>query len=465
MPGKSFLLISLAATLWMVPSSYGQDENSAVVKQVSRDLATTIETYLKPFVETNNFSGVVCITQGNHLVFQKGYGKANYEFNVPNSAETRFHIASVTKSFTAAGILLLEERGKLSTSDPLIKFIPDYPLGDKILLQHLLTHCSGIPNVNDFPEYDRESRFHHTVEQVVAMFRDKPLDFEPGSRFRYSNSNYNLLALIIEKVSGQSYGDFLNTNIFQPLGLESITHDGDAAKIIPDRAEGTEPDGLRDIRLVPYLDWSNKTGNGSLVATAADICRFATALFTGHLLAPASLSKVMNPGPSVPYGWSGGEHFGHKTMSASGRSPGFIASVEYSLDDTTCIAILTNSYSSVGQVVAPDISAIVFGQSVTIPTIAYVPPGEGQLAAYAGQYKMPDDYYVPGATLAVVDRGKYLEAQWSNGSMTIIYPVGGDMFVDRTFWAEARFTRDTNGRITGFVYKLLKEFAAKRIAP
>jgi len=462
---NSLPIFTVVCVLLMPAFSFAQKKESKPRIFSPAELDAKIEAYLQPFVATNNFSGVVCVTRNNQILFQKGYGKANYNFAVPNTAATRFHIASVSKSFTAAAILLLEEQGRLATSDPLSKFIPDYPDGGRIQLQHLLTHRSGIPNVNNFPEYDRESRFPHTVEQVVAMFKNKPLDFEPGSRSRYSNSNYNVLALVIEKVSGKSFGEFLKTSIFDPLELSTIVHDGDATRIIPNSASGTEPDGLRDVKLVPYLDWSIKTGNGSLVTTAMDLCKFTTSLFTGKLLNPASLAKVMKPGPSFPYGWTSDERFGRKTMSVGGRSPGFIANVEYFIEDSVCIAILTNSYSSVGQVVAPDISAIVFDQPVTTPRVAFVPPRKGELSSFIGQYKMPDNYFVPGATLTLQDRGEYLEAHWSNGATTIIYPTGGDNFVDRTFWAQVRFTRDPAGSVTGFFYNLLQEFTVKKVNP
>jgi hypothetical protein len=171
---------------------------------------------------------------------------------------------------------------------------------------------------------------------------------------------------------------------------------------------------------------------------------------------------MKSPG-SFPYGWSSNERLGRKTMSVGGRSPGFIANVEYFIDDTICVAILTNSYSSVGQVIAPDISAIVFGQPVTVPTTAYVSPGEGELASFIGQYMMPDDYYIPGATLTLEDRGEYLQAKWSTGAMTIIYPAGGDNFMDRSYWAQIRFTRDEGGQVTGFIYNLLQEFTATKV--
>jgi len=427
--------------------------------------AAAIDAYLRPFVETNNFSGVVYASRGDQDLFQQGYGLASYEHGVPNTLQTRFHIASVSKSFTAAAILLLEERGKLSTSDPVSKFVPDYPNGDKIRLEHLLTHGSGIPNVNDLPEYKRISRFPQTPAELVALFRDKPLEFEPGARFRYSNSNYNVLALVLERASGRGFGDLLKESIFDPLGLKATLHDGDATHVIPNNATGTEPDGLRGIKRVPYLDWSSKTGNGSLVTTAGDLCTFARALFEGRLLRPASLAKVMQPGPAFPYGWSERERFGRKLRGVGGRSPGFIASLEYFTDDGTCIAILTNSYSSVGQVIAPDISALVVGQPAVPPPVAYVRPRPGVLAAFTGRFQMPDDYFVPGATLTLLDRGDSLEATWSNGATTIIYPAGGDHFVDRTFWAMVKFTRDAGGEVTGFTYNLLQPFAARKLAP
>lgn len=461
----SSLLLTLGCALSLAPASFGQKKIANVRSNREDDLPARIEAYLKPYAEGNNFTGVICVTRGDRMLFGRGYGEANYEFDIPNAADTRFHIASISKVFTAAAILLLEERGKLSTSDPVSKFLPDYPGGAKIRLEHLLRHTSGIPNVNNFPEYNRESRFPHSMAEVVALFKDKPLDFEPGSRTRYSNSDYNLLALVIEKVSGQSYRDFLRTSMLEPLALTATDHDGDASRIIPNAATGTEPDGLLGAKLVPYLDWSIKTGNGSLVSTGADLCKFAAALFTGKVVGPASLAKIMQSGPAFPYGWSKGELAAAPTMTASGRSPGFVSNLEYFLKDSVCVAILSNSYSSVAQVIAPDIGAIVCGQHIDQPRVAYAALDPGKMSGFIGNFKMPSDYYVPDAVLTLVDREKYLEATWSGGTVTILYPVGGDDFIDRTYWAQVRFTRDSDGKVTGFIYNLLQEFTARKVNP
>ena len=451
---KTRLAVGIGALALIIP---------AVVPQ--RDLATRIDTYLRPFVETNNFSGVIYIDRGEHVLFERGYGLANPTFEIPNTPSTRFHIASISKAFTAAAILLLEERGQLSTNDSVAKFLPDFPQGEKIRLAQLLTHSSGIRNVSNFAPKSPGTYAPFTATDLVAEIAKNPLDFEPGARFRYTNSDYNVLARIIEVVSKQPFGEFMQANVFDPLSLRSTMHDGDARRVIGNLASGTGPDGLRGVSFVPYLDWSTKTGSGSLVSSAADLCRFARAVFSGRWLRPASLAKIMQAGPSFPYGWDDRERSGRKVKAVGGRSPGFIVNVEYFLDDGTCVAILTNSYSSVGQVIAPDVSAIAIGQSATPPRIAYArpAPAAGQLAVLAGRFQFPAEYYQPNAIVTIRDRGAYLELAWPSGDASVIYPTGGDDFVDRTNWAMVHVRRDAHGEVTGFTYSLLRDFAAQKL--
>src|SRR5690242_7004197 len=190
--------------------------STAVSAAPDEQLSGRLKTYLRPFVESGNFSGAVLVAQKSRIIFREAYGMANYELNVPNSPETRFHIASVSKPFTAVAILQLEEQGKLQVTDHVSRFLSDFPHGDQITLEHLLTHTSGIHNVNDLPEYDTFARSPHSLPELVAKFAQLPLDFDPGSNYRYSNSNYNLLALILEKVSGESYGEYIRKHILAP---------------------------------------------------------------------------------------------------------------------------------------------------------------------------------------------------------------------------------------------------------
>ena len=212
------------------------------------DLRNRIEAYLAPFVDSGNFTGAVLISRHGKVLLRQAYGLANYELGVPNSPRMRFHIASVSKPFTAAAILQLQEKGGLRLSDTVSRFLPDFPEGDKIRLENLLTHTSGIRDINDLADYDDFARSPHTPPELVAKFAGLPLQFQPGAKYSYSNSNYNLLALILERVSGESYPDYLRRHIFGPAGMEESGHDGDAATLIPLAAAGYEPAGEKGTR-------------------------------------------------------------------------------------------------------------------------------------------------------------------------------------------------------------------------
>jgi hypothetical protein len=262
--------------------------------------------------------------------------------------------------------------------------------------------------------------------------------------------------MIIEKISGQSYESFLRDNIWTPLGLRSTIDGSDMARLVPNRATGTEPDGIRDVRLPRFIDWSSRRGSGSLVTTAGDLDRFVNALFGGKLLQPGLLAKIMAPAEGFAFGWARGERSGRKVMRSAGRSPGYNASVERYLDDGTTVIVLTNSYSPVGQdsVFLAGINDAVFGKTPTPPALLPVPVKPGALGELAGQYQMPEDYFVPNANLKLIDRGNRLEAVWENGARNTIYSVGPNRFLDRNFWADVSFTRDSAGRVSGFSYAL-----------
>lgn len=177
--------------------------------------------------------GSVLVARDGQVLFSKGYGMANLEWDFHNSPSTKFRLGSITKQFTAASILLLEERGKLKTEDTVKKHMPDAPAAwDKVTIFHLLTHTSGIPSFTSFPDYGKLKSFSTSPEKLVAWFRDKPLEFAPGEKWNYSNSGYVLLGYLIEKISGQSYESFLKQNFFTPLGMKDTGYDSNS-EIIP----------------------------------------------------------------------------------------------------------------------------------------------------------------------------------------------------------------------------------------
>lgn len=432
-----------------------------------KEIANRVNAYLEPFSQTGNFIGTVLVARGGRILFRQSYGMANYELRVPDSNETRYHIASVSKPFTAAAILQLQEQGRLSVSDHVSRYIPDFPNGDRITLDNLLTHASGIPDINDLEDYDTFARSPHTVEQLVAKYAGLPLEFEPGSHYRYSNSNYNLLALVLEKVSGESYEDYLRDHIFGPVGMQDSGPDGEASRLIPSVAAGYYPAGISGFEKAPYLDWSNKTGNGSLYSTVDDLYRFDRALNTDALLKSITRQKyfVEIDGADNLYGWYLFKRLGHRLMAAKGHGPGFTAELDRFPDDDVTIILLSNSYETAEQdPIAKALAGIVFGQqpSPPPPQRAVAVP-ESLLASYAGQYQYGPDYFAPNAKFTLTAKPGFLLMQIGDGHAPIV-PLSQTDFLERKFFGHIVMSKDGEGRVTGLTCTYgSKSFTAKRL--
>ena len=397
-----------------------------------------VDAYVKPFLEIKGFSGSILIASKGQVLLRKSYGMANYELDAPNTPQTKFHIASISKTFTAAAIMILEERGLLSVGDPLSKYIPDYPGGDKITIHHLLIHTSGIPNVNNFLDYNAKAKFSQTLTSIIEMFKNKPLRAQPGERYEYSNSNYNLLAFIIEKVSGKSYGEFMKENIFDPLGMNATGHDGYAGKILKNRASGYAPIGADGLENAPYLDWTIKTGNGSLYSTVEDLYKWDRALYTEKILKKNILDKIFKPhvDNSVGYGWFVGKRLNRNVVRMSGRSPGFQGEIHRYVDDDVCVIVLSNNYSGAASFIINDLAAIVFAEPYeTLAINAKVKIDPKVMDSYLGRYQGGSDFFAPGATITVEKQDGHLVLRWSMGGISWLAPVTEVKYYDRMFGA------------------------------
>ena len=427
-----------------------------------KTLAARINTHIQPYVDGRNFSGAILIARGGRVLFSKGYGMANYELAVPNRPDTRFHIASISKSFTAAAILMLEEHGQLQVKDTLAKFIPDYPQGDKITLHHLLTHTSGIPNVNNFSNYAEKSRSRVALSEIIPLFKDKPLEFEPGARFRYSNSNYNLLAFIIEKISGKKYGEFLQQNILRPLQMDSTANDDGSDVLIPNRASGYVPAGLQDVENAPFLNWSIKIGNGSLYSTVEDLYKWDRALYSDVILKKSTRDRMFTDYGGFGYGWFVRKKIDHRVIAINGRSPGFTSSLERFIDDDVTVILAANTYSGMTQSMADDLSAIVFEQKYSNP-LRPVNLTTDVLGNYAGRYQFGQDFtFNPGATVTAETFDNTLRMV-TGGSTTYLIPQSETKFVDRLFGGVVTFTKGADGKVTGLMWNFGSDFKASRI--
>ncbi|MEO5622327.1 MAG: serine hydrolase domain-containing protein, partial [Dokdonella sp.] len=212
----------------------------AVTSGLSRAVEAKIDAAAKEEVRSGHVAGAaVAVLRNGRLVFARGYGRANIELGNPVTARTVFRIGSLTKQFTAAGILLLAEQGKLKVDDKLSLYLPDFPRANEVTLRDLLNHTSGIHNFTEGPVIDKISTSGATVQELVAdIAGQSPLyDFEPGTGWWYSNSNYALLGAVIEKVSGKSWSAFMKAEVFDKLGMAQTAAD-DARDVVPGRASG-----------------------------------------------------------------------------------------------------------------------------------------------------------------------------------------------------------------------------------
>jgi CubicO group peptidase (beta-lactamase class C family) len=320
------------------------------------------------------FMGAVLVARGGEVLFAKGYGLANAEWNIPNTPTTKFGLASISKQFTAAAILLLEERGKLRVSDRITSHLPDAPAAwGAITFHHLLSHTSGMAD----PPIDRATRaLPARPEQIVGRFRNSPLQSAPGTAFRYSNAGYQLLAHLIERISGQRYEDFVRESIFEPLGMKDSGSDS-PGPIIASRASGyvRNVGGSGALLHAPLADRTNGIGAGSLYSTVGDLHRWTIALFGGTLLSVASLTKMTTVVDSAyAYGLAIGTADGRRRMSHGGRIPGFASFLTYYPESQVTVAVLTNSTSlaTPGQrpaplAVADWLGTLAHGGRVTLP--------------------------------------------------------------------------------------------------
>jgi D-alanyl-D-alanine carboxypeptidase len=405
-----------------------------------------MSTYVRSYADAGLFSGVVLVSKGNAVVYQQAFGLADRALNVPNTVESKFHIASLSKPITAVGVLRLVEQGKLSLDDHLSKFVADFPGGDKITIEELLTHYSGLADASADPDYNNWSRFPQTPAALVERVKKKSPESKPGTHYFYSNSNYHILAFIIEKQSGQSYAEFLTKEIFQPLGMSATAHQTTDSRIVQHLVHGYNPAGAADFENAPYLDWTSKTGNGSLYSTAEDLLRFHRALQDGKLLTPETLPVSYGfdrKDRNVGMFWFRRQRFGHRSVFVNGSSPGFKAHFERFIDDDAAVIVLSNLYLASPSIIAEDLGAILFHQPVTGQVPKPIKLSEDDLRKFAGSFHFGDDYFVKNAAVKIEPRRDYIAMVYAATGFTIpLQPIEGDRFFDRSFWSFVRFEKD-----------------------
>jgi CubicO group peptidase (beta-lactamase class C family) len=412
-----------------------------------------VQRYIAPYVQTNNFSGVVLAARGGAPVFAKAYGLADRERHVPNSLTTRFHIASMSMQFTAAAALRLVDEGKLSLDTPVSDIVPDYPNGEPITVRHLLTETSGIADINAQSDYPDVLKKHQTPLLLVEHVRNLPPLRRPGTFEREEHSAYNLLALIIEKKAGVPFAEAVRKLVFQPLGMNDSGIDDDAPARARHAAKAYQPTGLYDIAPAASIHWSAKAGNGSAYATAADELKFVRGMLGDRFLSAHLRGLVFDIESQVGYGWfkSRSKRFDQPVYSMNGRSPGFSSAVAYLTRDRVFVVVLSNLYDSAPSDISLDVAAILSCrpyQRLTLKTS----PDPATLPGMPANFQFQKDFYQPNAMLRLHANNGRVSLDWPSGTRSALIPTSKDHFMDRNFWVPVEIVRDGAGRIQELKY-------------
>ncbi len=403
---------------------------------------TTVERMqqiVQPYVDAQMFMGSVLVAKRGKVIFKQSYGMADLEWGIPNSSTTKFNIASMTKQFTAAAVLLLEDRGKLKTDDSIRKYFPEAPASwDKITIYNLLTHTSGISD-------DAATYVPGTPDKMI--FHDKPLNFQPGEKWSYVNMGFLVLGYLIEKISGQTYEEFLKENIFQPLGMNDSGLESNVT-IIPHRAIGYWPgnDGMENAeRPDPRIGFAS----GAIYSTTEDLLRWEDGLFGGKLLSPAAFHKMITPFRNdYACGLFAKRVNGRPMIEHNGDNIGFNADMAYYPDEGLAIIVLANQNGQAMGKIATALAAAVHREPVPPPDIhkqVSLPPA--MLTRCAGTYEFSD-----GPTEIAPERN-HLIARFTSGQTLAFFPESETRFFSKVFDVELVFTQDDKGQCTVLTWR------------
>ncbi len=413
-------------------------------------MAARIDAMVKPFFPAGRPGVAVIAVRDGQVLFRQAYGSANLELNVPLQPDTLLRIGSVTKQFTAAAVMMLAEKGKLSLQDPITKFLPDYPTqGHVITIEHLLTHTSGIQSVTEMPGVmENRIQTERTLDELIDTFKREPMHFAPGTQFEYNNSGFILLGAVIEKASGEKYEEFIQNHIFAPLGMKN-TRVGYNQPIIPHRAAGYSEEGGKIVN-ARYLGMSNPHAAGALISTVDDLALWDTALYSEKILTQKSLKKMWTPytlanGTSTGYGygWAIGTLRGSPMIEHGGGIFGFVCDVVRLPQEHVYVAVLANTDSPTRPpaMLAHKIAALVIGKP--FPEYRPVRVDPKVLARYAGVYRINET----STRTVTVENGK-LFTQRSGGAKLEAFSSSETEFFYETSLSRFSFVVGPDGRVT-----------------
>jgi CubicO group peptidase (beta-lactamase class C family) len=380
--------------------------------------AAKIDDFITPFVKANQFSGVVLASENGKVIYEKAFGMANADYKIPNQPNTRIGIASITKLMTVVVLNRLIESGKIAPSDKLAKYIPDFPSGDKITIEMLQQHRSGILHRVMPPEQEAVS---YSSAEFIEKVKQAKLAFEPGTQRLYSSGGYAVLARVLEIASGKNYSQLLQEYVFTPATMKDSV-DFNSEKIMERRAQDYLLDAHGYIN-APLKDYSFLVGAGSVFSTARDVYKFGEAVLDGKYGEKAKADLI-----------------GKTTLSGSGSTNGHRAYFVTEREKKYGYVLVSNLSTGAFDVVTQGIGEIMQGKEVTlksIPNPKIIPNPNKNLTEFLGRYKGTD-----GTVNEMFLRNDFLYA----GDLKL-YPIRSDCFFEYKYFGEVCFIRDNSGKI------------------
>ncbi len=402
---------------------------SAVVTY-AQDLDTKIQQYVKNAGYDNTTSGVsILVAKDGKVIYANGFGMADLENNVKTEPKHVFEVGSITKQFTSVAILMLEEQGKLNVNDNITKYIPDYPTqGKAITIHHLLNHTSGIKSYTNMQSFMDQSRVDLSPKELIDVFKNEPMEFDPGTSYNYNNSGYILLGYIIEIVSGQTYAEFIQTEIFDKLGMKHSYY-GSMIQLIPNRARGYSEieNGFRN---ADYLSLTLPYAAGSIMSTTGDLLLWQNAISSNKLIKQSTLDRAtngstLNNGEAIDYGygWIKGSIRGSKTYEHSGGIFGYTSNGIFLPNEQVYVIGLSNCDCKNVGALTTQIAAEVIGKPYPKKEDA-ITLSDTELKKWVGAYE-----FEGGVVRHITFKDGTLFSQREGSTNLQIYPMTSTHFI------------------------------------
>lgn len=414
------------------------------------DVARDAAALLADALPSDGPGAVVLVARGDEILFQHASGQADIEAGTALDVDDTFRIGSVTKQFAAAGLLKLVEAGKVSLDDPLSKFLPDFPNGAAITVRQLLNHTSGIKSYTGIPGYMVDGiRADLTTPELIAVFKDLPVDFAPGADWAYNNSGYVLVGAVIEAASGQPWHEYLEDQFFEPLGMDATGYGADPA-VVAGQVHGYTFDGEKAIPAM-QISMTQPHAAGALVSSVQDLLVWNRALHEGNVLAPESYELMVTPvGAAVDdhygFGLTVGTVRGEPMLQHGGGIHGFASYLLYLPGTDTTVAVLQNADQAIGSFgpssAAHKLAAVAIGDPYPAPVAIDV--DIATLEEAQGVYRVNSEHE---RILRVVD-GK-LTGQRTGGMPAALTPIAKDTYLYDDGFNRFELLRDDAGKITG----------------